>query len=120
VIPYLKAILDEHIANYPLKEYLFENQSGGVADLDYLSSKVIKRVLAGDGQPWHGWYAVRRGLATILHPLKVQDITIQAILRHSDVAVNVGRISKPAGSTPRAWQQCRPWKPQRTTNRQLR
>jgi integrase len=97
VIPYLKAILDEHIATYPLKEYLFENQSGGVADLDYLSSKVIKRVLAADGQPWHGWHAARRGLATILHQLKVQDITIQAILRHSDVAVTRRSYIKTSG-----------------------
>jgi integrase len=48
---------------------------------------VIKRVLTVAGLPWHGWHAARRGLATNLHQLKVQDITIQAILRHSDVAV---------------------------------
>jgi integrase len=44
-------------------------------------------VLTAAGQSWHGWHVARRGLATILHQLKVQDITIQAILRHSDVAV---------------------------------
>jgi integrase len=36
---------------------------------------------------WHGWHAFRRGLATNLHDLKVDDKTIQAILRHSDVSV---------------------------------
>ena len=36
---------------------------------------------------WHGWHAFRRGLATNLHRLGVQDKTIQAILRHSNVAV---------------------------------
>ena len=36
---------------------------------------------------WHGWHAFRRGLATVLHDLGVDDKTIQAILRHSNVAV---------------------------------
>jgi integrase len=34
---------------------------------------------------WHGWHAFRRGLATNLHALRVDDKTIQAILRHSNV-----------------------------------
>jgi len=36
---------------------------------------------------WHGWHAFRRGLATNLHRLGVPDVTIQRILRHSNVAV---------------------------------
>lgn len=36
---------------------------------------------------WHGWHAFRRGLATNLHDLEVDDKTIQAILRHSNIAV---------------------------------
>jgi integrase len=36
---------------------------------------------------WHGWHAFRRGLATNLHDLGVVDKTIQAILRHANVAV---------------------------------
>jgi integrase len=34
---------------------------------------------------WHGWHAFRRGLATNLHRLGVNDKTIQAILRHANV-----------------------------------
>lgn len=34
---------------------------------------------------WHGWHAFRRGLATNLHELGVDDKSIQAILRHSDL-----------------------------------
>ena len=34
---------------------------------------------------WHGWHAFRRGLATNLHRLGVNDKTIQAILRHSNI-----------------------------------
>jgi len=36
---------------------------------------------------WHGWHAFRRGLATNLHELGVDDKTIQAILRHSNISV---------------------------------
>jgi integrase len=36
---------------------------------------------------WHGWHAFRRGLATNLRDLGVPDKTIQAILRHANVAV---------------------------------
>jgi len=36
---------------------------------------------------WHGWHAFRRGLATNLHSLGVDDHTIKAILRHSSVTV---------------------------------
>jgi integrase len=34
---------------------------------------------------WHGWHAFRRGLATNLHVLRIDDKTIQAILRHTDI-----------------------------------
>jgi integrase len=36
---------------------------------------------------WHGWHAFRRGLATNLHTLGVDDKTIQAILRHSTIGL---------------------------------
>jgi integrase len=38
---------------------------------------------------WHGWHAFRRGLATNLHALGVDDKTIQAILRHSNVGLTM-------------------------------
>lgn len=36
---------------------------------------------------WHGWHAFRRGLGTNLAELGVDDLTIQRILRHSNVQV---------------------------------
>ncbi|HEV3482279.1 MAG TPA: tyrosine-type recombinase/integrase [Candidatus Acidoferrales bacterium] len=38
---------------------------------------------------WHGWHAFRRGLATNLHALGVEDKTIQAILRHSNLGLTM-------------------------------
>ena len=37
----------------------------------------------------HGWHAFRRSLATNLHTLAVDDKTIQAILRHSNVGLTM-------------------------------
>jgi integrase len=34
---------------------------------------------------WHGWHALRRGLGSNLNELGVPDLTIQRILRHSNV-----------------------------------
>jgi integrase len=39
-----------------------------------------------DPVEWHGWHAFRRGLASNLNELHVPDLTIQRILRHSNVA----------------------------------
>lgn len=38
---------------------------------------------------WHGWHAFRRGLATNLHDLGVDDKTIQGILRHSNIGLTM-------------------------------
>ncbi len=38
---------------------------------------------------WHGWHSFRRGLATNLHQLGVDDKTIQAIMRHSNVGITM-------------------------------
>ncbi len=38
---------------------------------------------------WYGWHAFRRGLATTFHQAGVDDKTIQAILRHSNVGLTM-------------------------------
>jgi hypothetical protein len=38
---------------------------------------------------WRGWHAFRRGLATNLHTLGVDDKTIQTILRHGNVGLTM-------------------------------
>lgn len=44
---------------------------------------------------WKGWHSFRRGLATNLHDLGVDDHTIKAILRHSSVTVTQRSYIKP-------------------------
>jgi integrase len=84
---------------------IFQAGNGQPLNLDNLSRRVITPALSrcvvcrqrqdahkADGHmfkrdesfpQWHGWHAFRRGLATNLHALGVDDKTIQAILRHS-------------------------------------
>jgi hypothetical protein len=48
-----------------------------------------------DVPEWHGWHAFRRGLATNLNDLGVLDLTIQRILRHSNVTTTRRAYFKP-------------------------
>jgi len=51
---------------------------------------------------WRGWHAFRRGLATNLNRLGVDDSVIQRILRHSNVSVTQACYIKTAGEDARA------------------
>jgi integrase len=87
VIPWLEKILESYIQNTCPRKYLFEGVHGGPINLERIIGSVILPALAGQPVRWRGWHAFRRGLATNLHQLGVADIVIQAILRHSNVAV---------------------------------
>jgi integrase len=102
VIPWMGHILDAYLVAQRPKKYLFEGMRGGPADLDYLVQSVILPALEGQSVAWHGWHAFRRGLATNLHQLGVVDIVIQAILRHSDVAVTREAYIKRDGVDPQS------------------
>jgi integrase len=90
--------------------YIFQSGNGSPLNLDNLARRVIipaiekcwvcrksKREHKTEGHmfsldpilQWHGWHAFRRGLATNLHRLGVDDKTIQAILRHSNVSLTM-------------------------------
>ncbi len=70
----------------PAGGWLFPNTIHGPLDLHNLAERVIKPRFQDKQLVWKGWHAYRRGLATNLHGLGVDDKTIQAILRHEDVS----------------------------------
>jgi integrase len=45
----------------------------------------LSNQFVAQGQQWGWWHPFRRGLATNLHRLGVDDKTIQVLLRHSSV-----------------------------------
>jgi integrase len=96
VIPKLAQILDQwRQANRPYAEtpngsvlnndYILAATDGGPVRLDKLADSSIRPALTLAGLPWYGFHAFRRGLATNLHELGVQDRLIQAIMRHSRI-----------------------------------
>jgi len=63
---------------------------------DEHTAEVAHEYTRDDSMPrWHGWHAFRRGLATNLNHLGVNDKTIQAILRHENVATTEMYYIKP-------------------------
>jgi len=85
VIRPLRMLLDtikpEHAAGF-----VFANRLGGAIDLENLADRVLKPIFEASGMEWKGWHAYRRGLATNLKELGVEDTTIQCILRHENVS----------------------------------
>ncbi len=87
LLPIVASALSSHRERNPGTTFVFEGPYQRPFDLATLGTKRIRPALEGSGVGWHGWHSFRRGLATNLHELGIQDITIQAILRHSSVAV---------------------------------
>ena len=65
--------------------WLFPNSLGGPIDLTNFADRIIKPALKKSGLKWYGWHAYRRGLASNLKELGIDDLVIQRILRHGDV-----------------------------------
>jgi integrase len=66
---------------------VFANTVGKPMDLNALYYRHMRKPLATAGSRWLGWHGFRRGLASNLNRLGVDDSVIQAILRHNDVSV---------------------------------
>lgn len=89
IIPTLAAVLQRYreLSGNPISGVMFPAVNGKPVSLNNVLNRKIKPALRKAGIEWHGWHAFRRELATNLHDLGVDDKTIQAILRHSDVSV---------------------------------
>jgi integrase len=113
VIPRLAAILNRHrlTCGNPSSGPMFANGKGKPANLNNTLNREILPALSRCGvcrKPkaehvaaavshdfrrdvnlpmWHGWHAFRRGLASTLYGLGVDDVMVQQILRHKDVQV---------------------------------
>jgi integrase len=129
IIPKLAAKLAAHrkAQHNPITGPVFPNGAGKAADPDSILRRVILPALdvcefcskpeSEHGRAthkfernkvlpeWRGWHAFRRGLATNLHRLGVDDLTIQAILRHSNVAVTQKCYIKTASEQTQAAMQ---------------
>jgi integrase len=100
VIPQLAARLAVHrkVCGNPSTGPIFANSAGNPLDLNACYQREMKDVLKRAGVTWHGWHGFRRGLASNLNRLLVDDSVIQRILRHSNVATTQNHYIKTASS----------------------
>jgi integrase len=56
-------------------------------DLVALGRRRVSKAFRAAKAEWHGWHCFRRGLASTLFQLGTDDLTVQKILRHSEVVV---------------------------------
>jgi integrase len=81
---------------------VFAGLVGKPLNVDNLVRRVIRPAFQRAGIEWHGWHAFRRGLATNLKQLGVDDKTIQAIMRHADYSTTLNSYVK---SVPESVQE---------------
>ena len=99
LIPLLAKHLEEHRNGFPAKDFIFTGEKlGRPLDLHNLARRVVQPALRKANIPWCGFHGFRRGLATNLKTLGVDDLIIKQILRHSDVAITRKSYIKIEGS----------------------
>ncbi len=98
VIPQLAQRLKAHRqrCGNPVAGPIFANSAGHPLDLNASYQREMKDVLKRAGIVWHGWHGFRRGLASNLNRIGVDDSVIQRILRHSNVATTQNHYIKTA------------------------
>jgi integrase len=102
VLPFLCRVLAEHRKRNAGDGYIFAGPKGAPLNLANLVRRVIKESLKDSGVEWQGWHAFRRGLATNLYRLGVPERTIQAIMRHANIATTLAFYVKPVSSDSHA------------------
>jgi integrase len=86
VLPVLRKALEAH-RKRSLGEFIFSGGTGRPLVLMNVTRRTIIPTLAKKKIAWHGWHGFRRGLASNLNELGVDDSVIRAILRHASVSV---------------------------------
>lgn len=72
---------------------MFVSTRGTPLRLQGLERRILRPIL---GDHWRGWHPLRRGVASTLHALGVDDLTIQRVLRHSSVQTTQAHYIKSA------------------------
>lgn len=87
VIEPLKGLLVElrEIDSNPTDGPILRGPSGKARNLENLRKHVIKPILDKAGLTWHGWYALRRGIATTIAGVSKDPMASKGLLRHTSV-----------------------------------
>jgi len=94
----VRQALDKHKSRNGYNKWVFHGETGQSLRFDNLTKRTIIPALKAAGLRWEGWHAFRRGLATNLYALGAPDKTVQAILRHANVATTMAYYIKPVAA----------------------
>jgi integrase len=101
VIPMLRKALAAH-RKQSTGEFIFSGGTGRPLVLANHVKRFIVPKLEAAKVEWQGWHPFRRGLATNLYALGVNDKTIQTILRHANVSTTMAHYVKSTSADSRA------------------
>lgn len=89
LVPQLSVLLEEHRKRNgsPKSGPIFANRADKPIDLDSLYRQQMKLPLEKAGIEWEGWHGFRRGLATNLVRLGIQESIAALVLRHTNERV---------------------------------
>jgi integrase len=88
IIEPLTSILAELCAadGNPLSGPILRGPSGKPLDLHNVGNRVVIPILRKADIAWHGWYSLRRGVATAVTALSSDSLAAKGLLRHSSVS----------------------------------
>jgi integrase len=78
----------------PASGPMLRGPSGKPLNLDNLSKRVVAPILKMAGREWHGWYSLRRGVATTLAGLTRDGMAPKGLLRHTNLATTTRHYVK--------------------------
>jgi hypothetical protein len=70
----------------PMSGPILRGPSGKPLNLSIVANRVVIPTLRAAGIEWHGWYALRRGVATAISALSKGSLAAKGLLRHSNVS----------------------------------
>jgi integrase len=89
----LAAILAEHRNGASSSDYILAGPSGKPVDLHNLAARVVRPALSKAKINWQGWYALRRGAATLATQVE-SPLAAKGLLRHSNLATTTASYIK--------------------------
>jgi len=73
------------VSPWPASGPILRGPSGKPLNLENLSKRVVAPLLKAKEIQWHGWYSLRRGVATTIKSMSKDSLTAKGLLRHSSV-----------------------------------
>ncbi|MFZ0333783.1 MAG: hypothetical protein WAN10_01395 [Candidatus Acidiferrales bacterium] len=96
IIEPLRTMLAElrHADGDPRNGPILRGPLGKPLNLENLAKREIIPALAKKSIPWHGWYSLRRGIATLVATLERDALAAKGLLRHANANTTLAHYIK--------------------------